>query len=174
MIKLYRGDCLKILKRLPAGSVDAVVTDPPYGINWDTDYTRFTTGFNVARTNHRPVAGDNKPFDPTPWLDFPRVIVWGASCYADKLPRGSWLIWDKRFQNGKAFLADGEAAWMKTGHGVYIKSITQQGFVRPEAIEHPTQKPIALMLWCFEKLKLKPGMTVLDPYMGSGTTGVAA
>jgi len=162
-VTLYCGDCLEILPHL--GKVDAVVTDPPYGVSWNTDYTRFTIGFNVARTKHKKVANDDKPFDPSPWLAYRRVVLFGANCFSDKLPTGSWLVWDKRFANGKAFLADGEAAWMNKG--------TSQGFVRPEPKQHPTQKPVAVMEWCIEKAGIKGDETILDPFMGSGTTGVA-
>ena len=166
------GDCLELMKAIPDGAVDAVITDPPYGIAFDTDYRRFTTGFNVPRKNHPPVFGDDSPFDPVPWLQFPRVILWGANHYSEKLPMGSWLIWDKRFSNGSAFLADGEAAWMNHGSGVYICSVTSQGCIRPEAIQHPTQKPVEVMAWCIEKAGMPE--TLLDPFAGSGTTGVAA
>lgn len=168
-VTIIHGDCLSCLPI----EADAVVSDPPYGIDWDTDYRRFTTGFDVPRTNHTPIANDAKPFDPTPWLGFKTVVLFGATCYAARLPLGSWLVWDKRFANGKAFLADGEAAWMNRGHGLYIYSETAQGFVRKEPIEHPTQKPVGVMTWCMDKAKVPEGATVLDPYMGSGTTGIA-
>jgi len=166
------GDCLGLLRSIPSGTVDAVITDPPYGVDWDTDYRRFSLGFDVERTNHKPVANDANPFDPSPWLTFPRVVMFGANCFSDRLPCGTWFIWDKRFQNGTAFLADGEAAWMNSGHGVYIKSVTSQGFVRPDPTQHPTQKPVEVMRWIIERAT-KPGDTVLDPYMGVGSTGVA-
>lgn len=192
-ITIYHGDCREILPQLPTGwcstcsceladesilaihlaagheispFVDSVVSDPPYGVGFDTDYTRFTGG-----RDHLPVAGDGQPFDPTPWLEFDSVVLWGANCYSSRLPLGAWLVWDKRFKNGEAFLADAEAAWMNRGHGIYLFSITSQGFVRPEPIEHPTQKPVAIMEWSIEKAKAN---NVLDPYMGSGTTLVAA
>lgn len=168
--EVRQGDCLELLKTIPSGSIDAVVTDPPYGVDWDTDYTRFT---GLAKNKkYRPIANDAAPFDPAAWLGFPRVVMFGANCFSDRLPKGSWFVWDKRFANGSAFLADGECAWMNKGHGVYIKSVTQQGFVRPEKREHPTQKPVAIMEWIIEKAT-KPGDTVFDPYCGSGTTGVA-
>jgi len=167
-IVIYHGDCREILPEVQA---DVVVSDVPYGVNFDTDYRRFTSWFDVPRTNHKPVHGDSEPFDPTPWLEFPEVILWGFNCFCDRLPPGTLLVWDKRFKGGQAFLADGEAAWMKGGHGVYIHSETSQGFVRSERVQHPTQKPIALMQWCISKTK---GNTILDPYMGSGTTLVAA
>lgn len=171
-VRLYHGDSLELLPSLTG--FDAIVSDPPYGIGWDTDYRRFTTGFDVERTNHIPVANDDKPFDPRPWLLKMPVVLFGANCFAQHLTIGSWLVWDKRFPNGKAFLADGEVAWMNRGHGVYIYSETAQGFVRKEPIVHPTQKPVGVMAWCMDKAKIAPGAIVLDPYMGSGSTGIAA
>lgn len=160
------------IKRLFAGQQpDACISDPPYGINFNTNYKRFTTGFDVARTNHKPINDDDKIFDPRPYLHYTSVVLWGANYFAEHLPFGTWLVWDKRFDNGKAFLSDAELAWMKTGTGVYIKSITSQGFVRPEKVEHPTQKPIELMVWCIEKSKA--GDIIFDPFLGSGTTLMA-
>ncbi len=153
--------------------ISACITDPPYGIAHDLDYTRFKGG--VSECNKNPGAGvlygDDKPFDPTPYLSFESVVIWGANCFSKKLPLGSWLVWDKRFENGTAFLSDAEVAWMKGGHGVYICSVTAQGFVRPEPVQHPTQKPVKVMRWCIEKSKA--GQIVLDPFAGSGTTIVA-
>ena len=170
-VTLYHGDSEELLPHLKG--FDAVISDPPYGIGWNTDYTRFTSGFDVPRTNHKRVANDEKPFDPRPWMLKMPVVLFGANCFTTHLPVGSWLVWDKRFANGKAFLADGEVAWMNRGHGVYIYSETAQGCVRKEPVEHPTQKPVGVMAWCMEKAKVPEGAVVLDPYMGSGTTGVA-
>ena len=72
-----------------------------------------------------------------------------------------------------SFLSDAEVAWMKGGHGVYLHrdlSMTAITWQR----QHPTQKPVSLMEWCIAKCKLAPGSIILDPYAGSGTTGVAA
>lgn len=167
---LYHGDCREIVPTL--GKFDLLLTDPPYGVSFDTDYRRFTSGHDVVRVNHKPVHGDDSPFDPAEWLHFKNIIIFGANCFSDKLPRGSWLVWDKRFENGKAFMSDGEAAWMNKGHGLYIYSETSQGFVRAEPTEHPTQKPEGLMRWCLTKFP--KAKTVLDPFCGSGTTMVAA
>lgn len=172
--RLLCGDSAKAedVGRVMGGEkADAVISDPPYGIDFDTDYRRFTGGCGPG-TNHAPIANDDKPFDPTPWLEFPAVVLWGANCYSSKLPLGTWLVWDKRFKNGTAMLSDAEVAWMKTGHGVYLFAETSQGFVRPEPVQHPTQKPVSVMRWCMEKSKAGP--VVLDPYLGSGTTLVAA
>lgn len=172
-VTIIQGDCLAVLPMLPAGCVDVVVTDPPYGVDWDTDYTRFTTGFQVPRKSHPKVNGDALPFDPMPWLQFKTVVLFGANCFSNRLPLGSWYVWDKRFTNGAAFLADGEAAWCNKGHGIYIRSVTAQGCIRPETIDHPTQKPVAIMRWIIRKTT-KDADCILDPFAGSGTTGVAA
>lgn len=170
-ITLYRADCLDILPTLTG--IDAVITDPPYGIGWDTDYTRFSGGASNARTNHPAVINDAGKFDPRPFLLGLPTVFFGANFYADALPVGTWLVWDKRFANGTAMLSDAELAWMSGGKGVYIYSETSQGFVRKEAIQHPTQKPVGVMRWVMERAKVPAGALVLDPYMGSGTTGIA-
>lgn len=168
---LYLGDCRDILPTL--GHIDAVVTDPPYGIDWDTDYTRFTGGACQSRSSSR-IIGDAQGFLPTTYLNFPQVILWGANHFAQHLPSGSWLVWDKRppTKRGK-FLSDCELAWWNHGNGSYLYSQEWDGFNRAgerhEARTHPTQKPIALMRWCVQKTS----GVVLDPYAGSFTTVVA-
>jgi DNA modification methylase len=178
MIDLRCGDCLKILPTL--GPIDAVVTDPPYGMKWDTDHTRFSGGHRGHRSavNGRrwgsSIAGDDQPFDPSLWLDFDRAILWGSNHFSAKLPTGTTLVWVKRNEHAYgSFLSDAEVAWMKGGHGVYLFKDLSMYSVAGARV-HPAQKPVALMRWCIERLKLKPGATILDPYMGSGSTGVAA
>lgn len=171
---LYLGDAREIVPGL--GPVDAVVADPPYGMGWDTDTSRFSGGDidsvkrrGVGRRDWQGVAGDDKPFDPSPWLAFPQVILWGANHYAARLPIGTTLVWIKRMDGGfGSFLSDAEVAFKKGGHGVYCRRDTT---LMGETLEraHPTQKPVGIMEWCV-------GMTsgvVADPFMGSGTTGVA-
>lgn len=173
--RLLCGDSTKAedVARLMGGEeCDSVVSDPPYGINLDTDYRRFTTGFSVERAKHQKVVGDDKEFDPTPYLKHKHVVLFGANFYCKHLPLGSWLVWDKRFANGEAFLSDAELAWMKGGYGVYLKSLTSQGCIRPEKVEHPTQKPVAIMEWAIEMAKATD--PIMDPFCGSGTTIIAA
>jgi len=163
---IYCGDCRDILPMLEP--VDLVLTDPPYGIRWNTNYSRFSRG----TADKEMVRDDDLPFDPSPFLSFPRIILWGANHYATKLPSGSWLIWDKRNGDGTAFLSDAEIAWWNKGAGIYIKSISGQWHRSTSGGFHPTQKPISLMKWCIQKAE--PIGTILDPFMGSGTTLVAA
>lgn len=181
MYELIQGDCLQVLPKI-AGYVDAVVSDPPYGMNWDTDARRFSGGnCKMGKKVHltEDIIGDDQPFDPSPWLAFPKVILFGSNHFAQRLPVGTTLVWVKKPEHlHGTFLSDAEIAWMKGGYGVYC---FEKQFPPPSRmfeaggkVAHPTQKPISLMSWCIGKLKLEPGATILDPYMGSGTTGIAA
>lgn len=157
--------------RLMAGEKSqACVTDPPYGIDFDTDYTRFSSSF-AKQVNYARIKNDDKEFDPRPFLDYEAVVLFGANWYCKHIPLGSWIVWDKRHDNGAAFLSDAEIAWMKGGKGVHIYSETVQGAIRKERAMHPTQKPVGLFMWCIEKCKA--GSMVFDPFSGSGTTLVA-
>jgi site-specific DNA-methyltransferase (adenine-specific) len=178
-VTLYLGDCREILPTL--GKVDAVVTDPPYGIG----YARGAGGgngtasaaANARRNVELPLIGDDQPFDPSALLSFPLVIMWGADHYAYRLPRGRWLVWDKLdgLQSFDDF-SDVEVAWFSKPGAARIFKHQWKGICRAsekdQRREHPTQKPVALMRWCIEQVGT--AQTILDPFMGSGTTGVAA
>jgi site-specific DNA-methyltransferase (adenine-specific) len=174
--ELYLGDCLEFMKTLKDGSIDAVIADPPYGMDWPCDGTRFKVGKNghgkhsTYKTDK--IAGDNVPFDPSPFLDFNKVIMWGFHHFSDRLPTGSVLIWLKKLDGAfGSFLSDADLAWMKGGEGVYC--FRDQSLLRETRDRlHPTQKPLPLMRWCIQKVS-NPGDTIFDPFMGSGTTGVA-
>ena len=179
---LYNADCLDVLPTLTG--VDAVVTDPPYGMRWNTKSRRFTGGVNPAlrlgagRSDWGDIHQDAQPFDPTPWLAFPRVVLFGYNHFAASLPVGTTLVWVKRSDAlFGSFLSDAELAWMKGGRGVYCFRKQFPPPVRMQQaggrVAHPTQKPIELMAWCLDKAKVPSVATVLDPFMGSGTTGVA-
>lgn len=171
--KLYLGDCLAVTPLL--GGIDAVVTDPPYGIS----YSHGAGGGKLARStifDSHPVAGDDEPFDPSPWLGFPKVVLFGANHYASRLPDSAfWLIWDKRDGVCSNDQADAELAWVKgRGNARVIRHLwngmlkaSERGIDRV----HPTQKPIAVMEWAMRAAGVAGN--VLDPFMGSGTTGVA-
>ncbi len=178
--KLYLGDCRDILPTL--GKVDAVVTDPPYGINLNTDNTRFSggnpdsvakRGTKIGSANGVRIIEDDKAFDPSFLLNIPGdKIIWGWNNYPDRLPRGACLIWLKRNDAAfGSFLSDAELAWMSKGHGVYCKRDLSNAAIANDRV-HPTQKPLSLMLWCLDFVP--KAQTILDPFMGSGTTGVAA
>lgn len=171
-ITIFNADCRDILPTIDPSTVALVLTDPPYGVDFDTDFTRFTGGVSASVGTHPAVHGDSDPFDPSPIVSrFRRVMLFGANAFSDRLPRGSWIVWDKRSPQGaKNVMSDGEVAWFSHGHGVYIHSHTWDGFNRAserQTAYHPTQKPVALMRWILEKWS-KPGDLILDPYMGSG------
>jgi site-specific DNA-methyltransferase (adenine-specific) len=178
---LYLGDCREIMPTL--ASVDAVVTDPPYGISYRArKLGKHET--RAGRTDHEGegIAGDDAPFDPSPFLGFENLILWGANHYADKLPpSGAWLVWDKRVDPkfyGATTFSDCELAWSTAGNAARMYQQVWNGIVRQgepakrgQGRQHPTQKPVRLMEWCVRFFS--DAQTILDPYMGSGTTGVA-
>lgn len=175
-VTIYRADCLEILPEL--SGVDAVITDPPYGMNLNTDNRRFSGGHTVRGNgigtgNGKGIIGDDQPFDPSPWIAWEKVVIFGSNHFGRRLPVGTKLIWIKRNDDAfGTFLSDAEEAWMKGGHGIYCRrdlSMNAETLTR----RHPCQKPVPIMAWCMDKAKVNSGETVLDPYMGSGTTGIA-
>ena len=173
---IIKGDCLSVMAGLPSASIDAIVTDPPYGMNYKCDSTRFSGGKRKRTGKGKKwprIANDDKPFEPGPWLEWDKVILFGCNHFGSRLPVGTTLVWIKRNEEAYgSFLSDAELAWMKGGHGVYCFKDTS--YQASNQRFHPTCKPIPLMQWCIRKLKLKPGSTILDPFCGSGSTGVAA
>ena len=159
---LYLGDCLEILPTLP--KVDAVVTDPPYGIGMH--------GGRVGKAVYEIHSEwDASPADVSPLLSLgvPSVI-WGGN-YFKVPPSRCWLVWDKETQGVTTF-ADCELAWTNLDRSVRMIRHLWSGpyMLVKEARDHPTQKPVRVMQW---SLGFVDGDVVLDPFMGSGTTGVA-
>ena len=171
-VTLYHGDCREILPGL--GQFDLLLTDPPYGINYKAGESSQQGIQNFDR-----IKDDDKPFDPSFFLHFPDVICWGANHYARRLPEeyGQFYCWDKVCTNGlKVRIAECEYAWHKNGTKPRVfRHLWSGAYRHSEAGEksvHPTQKPVALMVWC---LTLVPdAKTILDPFAGSGTTLLAA
>jgi len=165
---LYLGDCREILPTL--GKVDAVVTDPPYGINKDGQ--KRTTGGNGGRKAYDFLGWDGERPDAD-LLDriarlAPICVMWGGNYFADLLPpTGKWLVWDKGQRINQS---DGELAWTSFSGALRIFTLNRVELMTDGA-EHPTQKPVRLMEWTLEQVKAKG--VILDPFMGSGTTGVA-
>jgi len=171
---LYLGDCREILPTL--GKVDACVTDPPYGIGE-------AAGKNASRGN-LAVAKD---FGDDAWDDDPIdaellalvlaagrwSVLFGGDYYALP-PSSGWLVWDK--ENGDNDFADCELAWTNIPKAVRRIKYMWNGKLRANREargDHPTQKPIGVMAWAIAYVP-EPAQTILDPFMGSGTTGVAA
>ena len=148
---LYQGDCLDILPTLPAGAVDAVITDPPYGIG--ENHSKVASRGKLAKPiDYGTFNWDNKKVSPNTIKQILRVsnsqVIFGGNYYADLLPASSsWIVWDK--QNGANDFADCELAW--TSHKKAVRKYTYlwNGMIKqkPEKRFHPTQKPLALMEW---------------------------
>lgn len=182
--RILRGNCLN---HLPGIKADALITDPPYGQNYQPSRTgtavRVSRGLQMVNRDWPQIVGEDQPFDPTPFLGFDVVCLWGANHFADKLPaRAGWFIWDKRDGIPSNDQSDCEMAWTNRNRAARMYRQMWNGIIRAgrENIAksgdklHPHQKPIALMMWCIEQLGLQPGQTIYDPYAGSATTGAAA
>ena len=157
--RLILGDCLEVMKTLP--KVDAVITDPPYGIGINKS-NRLSISRGFGEDNW-----DKKPADLS-WLiplGIPSII-WGGN-YFDLPPTRAPLVWDKN--NAGRDFADFELAWTN------LDMVARRIIFRPMNMDggkvHPTQKPIRVMRWCLGFIP--EANTILDPFMGSGTTGVA-
>lgn len=174
--EVIQNDAVEVLRGL---SADLCLTDPPYGVSERT--ARLSNGRSNAAASYDfpPVVGDDEPFDPSHLLRFKKVILWGANYYADKLPcLPSWFVWDKREGTTSDDNADCEMAWTNLGTPARLFPHLWRGMIkaseRDERRVHPTQKPVALMRWCIEQAKLPQAATIIDPYCGSGSVGVAA
>ena len=158
---LYLGDCRDILPTL--GKVDAVVTDPPYGIGFAAQPTKWQ-----RRAGKAPEAWDDAISDAV--VHLPKIapaIIWGGNYYDLPQTRG-WLSWFK--PDAPPSMANFELAWTSFDSNARQLSVSI-GETNPERVGHPTQKPLRLISWC---LGFVPkAQIILDPFMGSGTTGVA-
>lgn len=169
--RLILGDCLEIMPTL--GKVDAVVTDPPYGI-----------GEARGKNKSRGLLATSKDYGCSDWDDRPcspeqiaaikssskHQIIFGGN-YFELPPTSCWLVWDKK--NGNTDFADCELAWTNLPKAVRRIEWTWHGMIRKgdDIREHPTQKPVGVIEWCLTHIP--DAETILDPFMGSGTTGVA-
>ncbi len=168
-ITIYHGDCREILPFIEP--VDLVLTDPPYGINWKS---------GASTIDWELITGDDKLMDLRFILNMKcNVISFGASNYPEQLPhKGIWICWDKRV-DPKADNVIGspfELAWTNKISGFYkIYRIMHGGCINSDIGKrfHPTQKPIKLFKTIIEDYT-KLGDTILDPFLGSGTTAIAA
>ena len=158
---LYLGDCREILPTLP--KVDAVVTDPPYGIGFAAQPT---TG--QRRAGMKPECWDDQIVDVVPMLPgIAPAIIWGGNYYTLP-PRRGWLSWFK--PDAPPSMAQFELAWTSFDRNSRQLSVSISE-TNPERVGHPTQKPLRLMEWCLSFVA--DAHTILDPFMGSGTTGAA-
>lgn len=170
---LIQADCRDILPTLP--KVDAVVTDPPYGIGEAAGKAKSRGKLAVAIDygnddwDNEPIAAEVMAMvrESGRWQ-----IIFGGNYY-DCPPAKCWLVWDK--ENGENDFADCELAWTNLPKAVRRIRFLWNGMLRANGEtrgDHPTQKPIGVMKWAISHLP--HAQTILDPFMGSGTTGVAA
>jgi site-specific DNA-methyltransferase (adenine-specific)/modification methylase len=157
--------------------IEACITDPPYGIGINADGCKKHVNPKFTNT----IIGDDTPFDPTPWLAYPRGCIWGATCFYDKLPPGqiAWLAWDRTTKNDLALRnCEWEAAFAWPLRRPQMFRFMWQGAFRDGDRKgdsrhlHATQKPVELIRWCIEIVQGKGA--ILDPFLGSGTTLIAA
>jgi len=165
-VTIYHGDCREILPELP--KVDLVLTDPPYGIGKDGQ--KQSTGGHGGRKGYEFMGWDNMRPDKSTF-DIIRnssvnQIIWGGNYFADMLPATSkWLVWDKGQRINQS---DGELAWTSYDGALRIYTINRVELMIDNA-QHPTQKPIKLFAKIIADYS-ESGQTLLDPFLGSGTT----
>jgi site-specific DNA-methyltransferase (adenine-specific) len=193
-VTLYLGDCREIAHALARPA--ALVSDPPYGQELQTNVFEAgqrrhyreslpRQGESAIRARRKVgtytgsqavtiwpdgIVGDDAPFDPLPWLNAaPRVLLWGAHRFADRLPAGTWLVWDKVPTGKVRDQGDGEAAWLNDDpprpmrlfrllwDGVCVGSAARSEVTAGQQRVHPTQKPVVLMEWCIQQARVPPG-----------------
>ena len=167
---IYHGDCRDIMPDL---SFDVIVTDPPYGIALQTDYS----SLNGSTKEYQAVHGDDEPFDPSFMFAYP-CAMFGPNHYARHMPtHGTWHVWDKRESAASNMFSDLEMWWTSWNSGpsrIYRYQWiagTHPGV--SETVAHPTSKPLAVMRNIVQDKRTPLGI-ILDPFMGSGTTLRAA
>jgi DNA modification methylase len=185
-ITIYRADAREVIPAL--SGVTGVLTDPPYGIKaarkaaFSSGVKRHITGLVAGKAIQKRDYGDSAWDDepaPQEIIDAliamaPRAVIWGGN-YFQVPPAKGWLVWDK--MRGETDFADCELAWTNLNCAVRKFRYKWNGFLQEPGHHderyHPTQKPLSLMLWCL-KLMGDTAQTIFDPFMGSGTTLVAA
>jgi DNA modification methylase len=168
-ITIYHGDCREILPALPR--VDAVITDPPYGIRADEARPR---GGQAGWIDYGETAWDRERPEKEVFelllAAAPAQAIWGGNYFADLLPPTmGWLVWDKGQRDFT--LADCELCWTSRQKAARVITYSRAES-RLEPKYHPTQKALPVMKWCISQMGLPK--TIVDPFMGSGTTLVAA
>ncbi len=173
-------------KLMNGDKADMVFTDPPYGMNLDTDFSDMPSAPGTTSKKYKSITGDNKDYDPSHVLNSfdycEELFLWGADYYAERIQNkneGSWIVWDKRKEGGtdKLFGSSFELCWSKTKHKRDIARIMWAGYFGMGADDtkkriHPTQKPAILAEWFFEKWGVNKTL-IVDLFLGSGSTLIA-
>lgn len=169
---VFNMDCMEALRYIPNRTFDLAVCDPPYGIHVSHSMGRRK---GSPPSTYKRVDWDAEPPPPEFFLELQRVstnqIIWGANHFISRIPGPDspcWLCWDKKFSENVSF-ASFELAWTSfQGPSKRLAlSSNQAGRI------HPTQKPVALYAWIFERFT-KPGDRILDTHLGSGSSRIAA
>lgn len=172
-ITIYHGDCREVLPTL--AQVDAVVSDPPYGCNWDGISSSGIHTYQKHWTGS--IHGDDKPFDPSPFITLGVIAFTGAQYFYDRLPPGGSLhCWNKKGNYTPLDQGDADMVWCSRPQASRIFDLVWRGICRhtenTERFHHPTLKPVALMRWMIALCGTP--RRILDPFCGSGTTLLAA
>lgn len=174
MNRLILGDCFDTLVRLPDKSIDLLCTDPPYGIGIAK------TG-RIGKAVFTPKKWD-AAIPPKVYFDEMRrvskaQVIWGGNHFTHYLPPSRcWLVWWKKDGLPSLTFADCELAWTSFEKPAQVFNNRWHGPIRANSeprVGHPTQKALEVMKWCITSFS-QPGDTILDPFLGSGTTAVAA
>jgi DNA modification methylase len=181
-------------KLMDGKKADVVFTDPPYGMFLNADYSAMGGKNSMTKRSgnkYDQVIGDNNDFSPelinTVFASFDyckEIFLWGADYYAEHLPKkneGSWIVWDKRGDESadKMYGSTFELCWSKARHKRMMARVKWAGIFgmdkeHDKKRSHPTQKPVALVIWFFEYFSLKDKKNVVDLYGGSGSTLIAS
>jgi len=177
-IELVNGDCLQYMATLEDNSFDLAVVDPPYGIGEDGK-SNHSRGCLARSTQFAAKDWDKSPPPQIYFEELIRVskrqIIWGGN-YFNLPPSSCYLVWDKI--NGRTDFADCELAWTSFKTAVRQFRFQWQGFIQGDMKNkqkriHPTQKPIQLYQWIFDKYA-KKDWRILDTHLGSGSSAIAA
>lgn len=186
--RLMCGDSTMIddVEKLMNGEkADMVFTDPPYGINEETDRDFASRSRKCKGNTFDKIIGDDSiqtavdSYNLCASLNIPVMVFWGANYYAHSLPQSAnWLVWDKRTEDKQRDMnSDCELAWVKSkANSARIFRHLWKGMIKDsengEARCHPTQKPVALAEWCFDEYSIE-SKNILDLFGGSGSTLIA-
>jgi len=166
-------DCMEYMRSLPDKYFDLAVCDPPYGISVNMNAGRKKTAARVKRENKKwDDASPSENYFNLLFKSSDNQVIWGGNYFPLKLT-GAWLFWDKQVAPEASF-SDGELAWRSFGNTLHKCVIPWSGFIGSDGERiHPTQKPVKLYEWILTNYA-KPGQTIFDSHMGSGSSAIAA